>query len=142
MNRRLHRDKISSREKSAAQREGMNSIRIRPTLAALDLREFHDATLILDIDCAIAPDRQVALSEGVLATIRELASRNTVYVFSNHRNMARNRIVASKVSCALFETPHRKPNPATSSLLMAYLRGGLAPGLSRSGACNRLRTAD
>jgi predicted HAD superfamily phosphohydrolase YqeG len=50
-------------------------------------------------------------SDTVFAKIRELASRNVVYVFSNHRNNTRNRIVASRVGCSLIETAHCKPSP-------------------------------
>jgi predicted HAD superfamily phosphohydrolase YqeG len=68
----------------AARRQGVDRIRSQPGLEALDVRGIH---------------------------LRELASRNVVYVFSNHRNNTRNRIVACRVGCALIETPHRKPSP-------------------------------
>jgi len=90
-------------------------IRSQPCLEALDVLGIHDTTVILDIDGTITGDGQVFLSDSVLAKIRELASRNVVYVFSNHRNNTRNntrnRIVASRIGCALIETPHRKPSP-------------------------------
>ena len=89
----------------------MNRVRNRPGLEALDVRGLRDATVILDIDGTITGDGQVVFSDTVFAKIRELASRNVVYVFSNHPNNNRNRIVASRVGCALIETPHRKPNP-------------------------------
>lgn len=78
---------------------------------ALDLHELRDTTVILDIDGTITGDGLLAVSAGVLAKIRELASRNMLYVCSNHRNTTRNRIVASSVGCALIESRHRKPNP-------------------------------
>jgi len=83
----------------------------QPGLEALDLQGIHNTTVILDIDGTITGDGQVFFSDSVLAKIRELASRNVVYVFSNHRNNTRNRIVASRIGCALIETPHRKPSP-------------------------------
>lgn len=89
----------------------MDKIRNRPGIEALDVRGIHNTTVILDIDGTLTGDGQVFLSDSVLAKIRELASRNVVYVFSNHRNNTRNRIVASRVGCALIETPHRKPSP-------------------------------
>jgi predicted HAD superfamily phosphohydrolase YqeG len=89
----------------------MDRIRNQPSLEALDVRGIHNATVILDIDGTITGDGQVFFSDRVLAKIRELASRNVVYVFSNHRNNTRNRIVASRAGCALIETPHRKPSP-------------------------------
>ena len=89
----------------------MDRIRNRPGLEALDVRGIHNTTVILDIDGTITGDGQVVFSDAVFAKIRELASRNAVYVFSNHRNNTRNRIVASRVGCTLIEAPHRKPNP-------------------------------
>ena len=89
----------------------MDRIRNRPGLEALDVRGIHNTTVILDIDGTITGDGQVFFSESVLAKIRELASCNVVYVFSNHRNNTRKRIVASRVGCTLIETPHRKPSP-------------------------------
>lgn len=89
----------------------MNRVRNRPGLEALDVRGLRDATVILDIDGTITGDGQVVFSDTVFAKIRELASRNAVYVFSNHRNNTRNRIAASRLGCALIETLHRKPNP-------------------------------
>jgi predicted HAD superfamily phosphohydrolase YqeG len=95
----------------AARREGVDRIRDRPGLDALDVGGIDNTTVILDIDGTITGDGQVFFSDSVLAKIRELASSNIVYVFSNHRNNTRNRIVASRVGCALIETPHRKPSP-------------------------------
>jgi predicted HAD superfamily phosphohydrolase YqeG len=95
----------------AARRDGVDRIRSRPGLEALDVRGIHNTTVILDIDGTITGDGQVFFSESVLAKIRELASCNVVYVFSNHRNNTRNRIVASRIGCTLIETPHRKPSP-------------------------------
>jgi predicted HAD superfamily phosphohydrolase YqeG len=89
----------------------MSRIRDRPSLEALDVRGIHNATVILDIDGTITSDGQVFFPDNVFAKIRELASRNAVYVFSNHRNNTRNRIVASRVGCTLIETRHRKPSP-------------------------------
>jgi predicted HAD superfamily phosphohydrolase YqeG len=89
----------------------MTRVRNRPSLEALDVRGIDGTTVILDIDGTITGDGQVVFSDSAFAKIRELASRNVVYVFSNHRNNTRNRIVASRVGCALIQTPHRKPNP-------------------------------
>lgn len=89
----------------------MNKTRNWLRLEALDVGEIQNTTVILDIDGTITADGQDVFSDGVFARIRELASYNVVYVFSNHRNNVRNRIVASRVGCALIETPHRKPNP-------------------------------
>src|ERR1700761_9087016 len=89
----------------------MSRIRDRPSLEVLDVRGIHNTTVILDIHGTITGDGQVVLSDSVFAKIRELASRNVVCVFSNHPNNTRNRIVASRVGCALIDTPYRKPNP-------------------------------
>jgi predicted HAD superfamily phosphohydrolase YqeG len=89
----------------------MDRTRSRPSLEALDVHGIQNTTVILDIDGTITGDGQVVFSDTVFAKIRELASRNVVYVFSNHRNNTRNRIVASRVGCPLIETAHRKPSP-------------------------------
>jgi predicted HAD superfamily phosphohydrolase YqeG len=78
---------------------------------ALDLHELRDTTVILDIDGTITGDGLLAVSGGVVAKVRELASRNKLYICSNRRDVTRNKIVASNVRCSLIETRHRKPNP-------------------------------
>ncbi len=89
----------------------MDSVPIRPMFEALDLHELRDTTVIVDIDGTITGDGLLAVSGGVVAKIRDLASRNKLYICSNHRDVTRNKIVASNVGCSLIETRHRKPNP-------------------------------
>lgn len=88
----------------------MTKHRICPNFETLDTSKISDTTVILDVDGTITADGQSAFTAAVLATITELASRNIVYVFSNHRSNRRNRLVACNVGCALIDTPHRKPS--------------------------------
>lgn len=80
------------------------------TLEKLDIGDIDGATVIIDIDGTITADGQVAFSENVRSTIRELSSRNIVFVFSNHRDTARNAAVVMKLECPLIGTVHRKPS--------------------------------
>lgn len=80
------------------------------TLEKLDIGNIDGATVIIDIDGTLTADGQVALSDSVRARIQELRSRNVVFVFSNHRDMARNEAVATKLECPLIGTVHRKPS--------------------------------
>lgn len=80
------------------------------TLEKLDIGDIDGATIILDIDGTITADGQVAFSEIVRSRIRELNSRNVVFVFSNHRDTTRNAAVAKELDCPLIGTVHRKPS--------------------------------
>jgi predicted HAD superfamily phosphohydrolase YqeG len=95
----------------------------RSTLKALDVRGIKDATVIIDIDGTIAADRQVECSTEMLAVIRFLASRNAVYLLSNHRDSIRNRAVVRRTGLACIETPHRKPSRKVLDSLPAQHRG-------------------
>lgn len=92
------------------------------TLEKLDIGDIDGATVIIDIDGTITADGQVAFPETVLARIRELSSRNIVFVFSNHRDTARNAAVARKLECPLIGTAHRKPSRKVLDDLPPYHR--------------------
>lgn len=79
-------------------------------IETIHLDNIHGTTVILDIDGTITADGQVECSSGVLATLRDLAARNNVYLGSNHQNRARNRAIARRIGCFCIETPHLKPN--------------------------------
>lgn len=82
----------------------------RVPFECLDVGGIRGATVILDIDGTITGDRCMEGPAGALATAKELASRNIVYLASNHPDSARNRAVARKIGCECIETPHRKPS--------------------------------
>jgi predicted HAD superfamily phosphohydrolase YqeG len=82
----------------------------KATLESLDVRDIKNATVIIDIDGTVTADGQTECSNGTLQVIRSLASQNTVYLFSNHRDSIRNRAVGRRVGVACIETPHRKPS--------------------------------
>lgn len=82
----------------------------RRPLELLDVRAIKNATVIIDIDGTVTADGRTECSNGTLRVIRSLASQNTVYLLSNHRDSIRNRAVARRVGLACIETPHRKPS--------------------------------
>jgi len=82
----------------------------RMPLELLDLRAIQNATVLIDIDGTVTADGQTECSNGTLQVIRSLASHNSVYLVSNHRDSIRNRAVARRVGLACIETPHRKPS--------------------------------
>ena len=80
------------------------------TLELLDTRLISESTIILDIDGTITPDSTTDVSCGILRAIQSLASRNVVYLFSNHRDNARNRSLARSLGLQYIDTPYRKPS--------------------------------
>ncbi len=75
-----------------------------------DLRRLSGSTVILDIDGTITADAGAEISRATLNAIRALAARNAVYVFSNHRDISRNRAIGRTAGLPYLETNHRKPS--------------------------------
>lgn len=80
------------------------------TFESLDTRSIIGSTVILDIDGTIAPDAKKEVSAAVVRAVESLAARNSVYLFSNHTDGARNRTLACRLGLEYLDTPHRKPS--------------------------------
>jgi predicted HAD superfamily phosphohydrolase YqeG len=76
----------------------------------LDERQVSGSTVILDIDGTITADAKTQIPPRVQQAIRRLASRNAVYMFSNHRDGLRNRRIALSMGLRYLDTHHRKPS--------------------------------
>jgi predicted HAD superfamily phosphohydrolase YqeG len=91
-------------------------------LEFLDVPEINGSTIIVDIDGTMTADRRTEVAEGALAALRGLASRNAVYLFSNHGDSARNRAIARRSGLDCIETPHRKPSRKVFEAIPAQYR--------------------
>jgi predicted HAD superfamily phosphohydrolase YqeG len=93
-----------------ARRAKLNSESMDMKRAFPDAQQLSGSTVILDIDGTITADGGAKFSRGTLNEIRALAARNVVYLFSNHRDISRNKAIAISAGLPYIETNHRKPS--------------------------------
>jgi len=88
----------------------MNDLCEKRTWKYIQDRNFHDSTIILDIDGVLMADSEKTISEEIINHVQELKRNNDVQVVTNSFIKERCRYVSEVLQIPWVDSPYKKPS--------------------------------